>query len=103
MEKMNGYLTVEEKRQMEEIMQRAAERMKNSRGEKDGAMEFLLLHCQCESKKQMEAENSEAEEYEADVRRLLEQACSFCRRRNYGICNRNKEESEKVDKELPFG
>lgn len=103
---VNDYLTAEEKQQMEKLMKKAAERRKKGREKTDSADEavsFLYVQCEYERKQTDEKAAREKAEYEADLRNLADQVCSFFQRYGYcSICGRYKEDEE-VDEELPFG
>lgn len=98
------FLTPEEKEQMQSLMAKAAERMRKSeRNNSDNeSHQFLFLHCQCECRKQMERKEQIKEEFAQDVRTLLDQICTFCRKHGFPMCKREASGDEEDELPLPF-
>lgn len=98
------FLTPDEREQINTLMAKASERMRKSR-EKASVNEshqFLFLHCQCECRHQMERNEQMRNEFEQDVRTLLDHICSFCNKhRIIPVCRRDTAGSEDED-ELPL-
>lgn len=97
------FLTPEEKEQMKSLMAKAAERMRKSKEETSNeSHQFLFLHCQCECRKQMERKEQIKEEFAQDVRTLLDQICTFCRKHGFPVCKREASGDEEDELPLPF-
>lgn len=95
------FLTDAERAQMEVLMAKATERMRKSKGTAfNEAHHFLFLHCQCECRRQMERNKQAKEEFEQDVRTLLNHICSFCHKHRIPMCK--KDDSGEEDDELPL-
>lgn len=96
------FLSPDEMEQINNLMAKASERMKKSR-EKASANEshqFLFLHCQCECRRQMEQKEQIRNEFEQDIRTLLDHICSFCHKHRIPVCR--KEDAGGEDDELPL-
>lgn len=97
------FLTPEEKEQMQSLMAKAAERMRKSKEETSNeSHQLLFLHCQCECRKQMERKEQIKEEFSQDVRTLLDQICTFCRKHGFPVCKRESSGDEEDELPLPF-
>lgn len=97
------FLTPEEKEQMQSLMAKAAERMRKNKEETSNeSHQFLFLHCQCECRKQMERKEQIKEEFSRDVRTLLDQICTFCRKHGFPVCKRESSGDEEDELPLPF-
>lgn len=97
------FLTPEEKEQMQSLMAKAAERMRKSKEETPNeSHQFLFLHCQCECRRQMEKKEQIKEEFAQDVRTLLDQICTFCRKHGFPVCKREASGDEEDELPLPF-
>lgn len=97
------FLTPEEKEQMKSLMAKAAERMRKSKEETSNkSHQFLFLHCQCECRRQMERKEQVKEEFAQDVRTLLDQICTFCRKHGFPVCKRESSGDEDDELPLPF-
>lgn len=97
------FLTPEEKEQMQSLMAKAAERMRKSKEETSNeSHQFLFLHCQCECRRQMERKEQIKEEFAQDVRTLLDQICTFCRKHGFPVCKQESSGDEEDELPLPF-
>lgn len=97
------FLTPEEKEQMQSLMAKAAERMRKSEEKTPNeSHQFLFLHCQCECRRQMERKEQIKEEFAQDVRTLLDQICTFCRKHGFPVCKRESSGDEDDELPLPF-
>ena len=90
---LKDFLTGEERRQMDDLLAKAEERMKE-KGE-DGYCngQLLLMTCQCKCKQVLEKEE-EKERFENDIRKLFVNICAFCK--GHDMC------PEYCQDELPF-
>lgn len=93
---LKDYLTGEERRQMDALLAKAEERMKE-KGE-DGCCngQLLLMACQCKCNKckQMMQKEEEKEMFEEEVRKIFASICTFCK--GHDLCQ------EYCVEELPF-
>lgn len=74
---LNDYLTGEERRQMDALLAKAEERLKE-KGEEGCSGQLLLMACQCKCKQVLEKEE-EKERFENDIRKLFSDICTFCK------------------------
>ena len=90
---LKDFLTGEERRQMDALLAKAEERMKE-KGE-DGYCngQLLLMTCQCKCKQVLEKEE-EKERFENDIKKLFSDICNFCK--GHDMC------PEYCQDELPF-
>ena len=101
-ENLKDYMTNEEKRQVDILLERAQKRMRKKQAARQ-EQQFLFLGCQCECYEGMVQQNQEHQErcdFEEDVQRLLHQVCDFCKR--HQGCFREGEMEGEVDEDLPF-
>lgn len=101
-ENLKNYMTTEEQRQVDSILEKAQERMRKKQVASH-EHQFLFLGCQCECYQTMVQQNQEHQErcdIEEDIQRLLQQVCDFCKR--HRICFREGEKEGEVDEDLPF-
>lgn len=102
-ENLKNYMTTEEQRQVDSILERAQERMRKKQAARH-EHQFLFLGCQCECYEGMMQQNREYQErcdFEGDIQKLLQQICVFCKQ--HRICFREGEMEEgEVDEDLPF-
>lgn len=97
------FLTPDEREQINNLMAKAAERMRKSRETASNeSHQFLFLRCQCECRQQMEKKEQIKEEFAQDVRTLLDQICSFCRKHGFPMCKREASGDEEDELPLPF-
>ena len=89
---LNEYLTGEERRQMDKLLEKAEERMREN-GEEGCGGQLLLMACQCKCKQVLEKEE-EKERFENDIRKLFSDICNFCK--GHDMC------LEYCQDELPF-
>ena len=89
---LNDYLTGEERRQMDKLLEKAKERMREN-GEEGCSGQLLLMTCQCKCKQVLEKEE-EKERFENDIRKLFSDICNFCK--GHVMC------LEYCQDELPF-
>lgn len=103
---LRDYMTEAEKQQVDALLEKARERMRNKQLSSQ-EQQFLFLGCQCEYYKGMLRQNQENQQkidFEEDVQKLLNQICDFCKR--HRSCFRKEEAKEgrkgEEDDELPF-
>lgn len=97
------FLTPDEREQINNLMAKAAERMRKSRKTASNeSHQFLFLRCQCECRQQMEKKEQIKNEFAQDVRTLLDQICTFCRRHGIPVCKRETSGDEEDELPLPF-
>jgi len=89
---LRDFLTGEERRQMDALLAKAEERMKE-KGEGSYNEQFLLMTCQCKCKQVLEKEE-EKERFEEEVRKIFSDICNFCK--GHDLC------PEYCQEELPF-
>ncbi len=89
---LKDYLTGEERRQMDALLAKAEERMKE-KGEDGCSEQILLIACQCKCKQMMQKEE-EKERFEEEVRKIFADICAFCK--GHDMC------PEYCQDELPF-
>lgn len=79
------FLTPEEKRQLEALMEKAAER-----GKVQGGNRFLLMKCQVDCLRQMEgAEQMDVSGDIDSMQKILKAICKFCREHGCNECRRD--------------
>lgn len=97
------YLTSDEKKQIDELMEKAEERRKKKM-EEDASKHFLLLDCQCMCMKKMYESGEQAQDVPSDCFELMQQflktVCNFCREHGCRECH--KKEEPVGNEELPF-
>lgn len=97
------FLTPDEREQINNLMAKAAERMRKSRETASNeSHQFLFLRCQCECRQQMERKEQIKDEFTQDVRTLLDQICTFCRRHGIHMCKREASGDEEDELPLSF-
>ena len=89
---LRDFLTGEERRQMDRLLEKAEERMKE-KGEGSYNEQFLFMTCQCKCKQVLEKEE-EKERFEEEVRKIFASICTFCK--GHDLCQ------EYCVEELPF-
>ncbi len=89
---LNDYLTGDERRQMDKLLERAEERMREN-GEEVCSEQILLMACQCKCRQMMQKEE-EKERFEEEVKRIFTNICAFCK--GHDLC------PEYCQEELPF-
>lgn len=89
---LKDYLTDEERRQMDALLAKAEERMKE-KGEEGYRGQLFLMACQCKCKQVLEKEE-EKERFEEEVRKVFASICIFCK--GHDMC------PECCQEELPF-
>lgn len=98
------YLTSDEKKQIDELMNKAEER-RRKKMEDDASNHFLLLDCQCLCMKKMqEKEGERAQDMPSDcferMQEFLKMLCNFCR--EHRCCEYHKNKESVGNEELPF-
>lgn len=89
---LKDYLTDEEKRQVDILLEKAEARMKEKEGEGCRG-QFLLMVCQCKCKQVMQ-KDAEKEKFEEGVKKIFSDICAFCK--GHDMC------SEYCPEELPL-
>lgn len=102
--RMNEYLTPEETKQMEELMQKAIQRRGENIENDDGLRSFMLWKFEYGVKeKQEDTENAKKkDDFEKDLKCLMEHACRFFRRNGFCEDRRKLRIYDEDDEELPF-
>ena len=103
-ENLKNYMTEEEQRQVDSILERAQKRMRKKQVSSH-EHQFLFLGCQCECYEgmvQQDQEHQEKIDFEDDIQKLLAQICEFCKRHRACFRERGKKEEGEVDEDLPF-
>ena len=99
---LKDYMTEEEKKQVDSILETAQERMRAEQISRQD-QQFLFLGCQCECYGTMRQnqEGRQKSNFADDIQTLLQQICEFCKR--HRACFRKEgEEEREEDDELPF-
>ncbi len=89
---LRDFLTGEERRQMDKLLAKAEERMREN-GEEVCSEQILLMACQCKCRQMMQKEE-EKERFEEGVKKIFSDICNFCK--GYNLC------PEYCQDELPF-
>lgn len=96
------FLTPDEREQINNLMANASERMQKSMEETSNESHHMLfLHCQCEIRRQMEQKEQMRNEFEQDIRTLLDHICCFCQKHRVPMCRKDDAGGEDDD-ELPL-
>lgn len=101
-ENLKKYMTEDEKRQIDGILEKATERM----GKKQDVgqnTQFLYLKCQCECAEALMHQNRDEKgqvDMEEDIQTLLKQICEFCKKN--GGCYWDEQMEKWRENELPF-
>lgn len=101
-ENLKDYMTEDEQRQIDVLLERAQERMRKKQTASH-EHQFLFLGCQCECYEgmvQQNQENPKKVDFEEDIQTLLQQICDFCKW--HRACFREGEMEGEVDEDLPF-
>ena len=100
---LKNYLTLEEREQMEKLVQKAEERSRTNTATDDGSMSFMFWQFRCENKKKPNVEKAKNKvEFETELKSLMEHACRFCQRNGYCEDNIKLRMYDEDDEELPF-
>lgn len=105
-ENLKNYMTEEEQRQVDCILERAQERMRRKQATSNG-QQFLFLKCQCECYEGMmrqaqDHEHQEEFDFKEDIQKMLRQICDFCRKHRACLWEGGMEREGEVDEDLPF-
>lgn len=103
-ENLKDYMTEDEKRQIDALLDRAQERMRRKQGF-GKEHQFLFLNCQCECYEGMmhqDCEHQERCDAEEDIQNVLRQICDFCRKHRACLWEGGMEREGEVDEDLPF-
>ena len=91
---LKDYLTDEERRQMDALLGKAEERMRE-KGEEGCRGQFIMMACQCRCSCGQTGQNDEKRDnLPNDMENLLRQVCDFCKK--HDMC------PEYCQDELPF-
>lgn len=100
-ENLKNYMTTEEQRQVDSILERAQERMRKKQAASH-EHQFLFLGCQCECYEGMVQQDQEKIDFQEDIQALLQQICDFCKRHRACFREGEMEREGEVDEDLPF-
>lgn len=89
---LRDFLTGEERRQMDALLGKAEERMRE-KGEEGCRGQFIMMSCQCRCG-QAEQSDEKRDNFPNDMENLLGQICDFCKK--HSMC------PEYCVEELPF-
>ena len=89
---LRDFLTGEERRQMDALLGKAEERMRE-KGEEGCRGQFIMVSCQCGCG-QLSQNDDKRDNFPNDMENLLRQICDFCKTHN--MC------PEYCQEELPF-
>ena len=100
---LKDYMTEEEKQQVDAIMERAEERLRNKKIPSQ-EQQFLFLGCQCECYGTMRQnqEGRQKIDFAEDIQTLLQQICEFCKRHRACFRKEEEEKEKEGEDELPF-
>lgn len=101
-ENLKNYMTEEEQRQIDVLLNRAKKRMRE-RQVSNQEHQFLFMGCQCECYEGMMQQNQEKQkkaDFEEDIQKLLNQICGFCKK--HRGCFRESEMEGEGEDDLPF-
>lgn len=99
---IENYLTGEEKKQMESLMKKAAERRRQSTGKQDGETFGMYLECQFKIEKGPEEIVQEKAEDDKELRDLLGKLYDYCRAHGYDNSQEDPPWFNGIDEELPL-
>lgn len=103
-ENLKDYMTEEEKRQIDALLDRAEERRRRKQADSN-KQRFLFLKCQCECYEGMMQQNQEEQkkmDAEEAIQKMLRQICDFCRKHRACYWEGGMEREGEVDEDLPF-
>ena len=99
---IENYLTGEERRQMEELMKKAAERRRERTGNPDGEVSGMYFEFRMGVGKRPEEVVQQTTEDNGELRNLLGQLYDYCRTHGYDNSQEEQPWWEGVDEKLPF-
>lgn len=100
---IENYLTGEEKRQMESLMEKAAERRRQSRGrEGDGEAPGMYFQFRIGIGKKPEENAGQGAEDDGELRLLLRQLYKYCKKHGYDEPQEIQTWLQETDEELPY-
>lgn len=99
---IQNYLTGEEKRQMESLMKKAAERRRQSTGHPDGETFGMYLECRFKIEKGPEEIVRQKAEDDGELRNLLGQLYDYCKTHGYDNSQEDPPWFNGIDEELPI-
>lgn len=99
---IENYLTGEEKKQMESLMKKAAERRRQSTGKPDGEVSGMYLECQFKIEKRSEEIVRQKAEDDGELRNLLGQIYDYCKAHGYDGQQEDPPWFNGIDEELPI-
>lgn len=99
---LNEYLTGEEKRQMEGLMKKAAERRRRHTGKPDGEAFGMYLECRFKVEKGPEECSGQKAEDDMELRDLLGKLYNYCKGHGYDGQQEEPAWMSGIDEELPL-
>ena len=99
---IENYLTGEERRQMEELMRKAAERRRERTGNPDGEVSGMYFEFRMGVGIKPEENVQQKPDCDEELRNLRRQIYNFCKTHGYDKPQEEQPWWEGVDEELPF-
>lgn len=99
---LNDYLTGEEKRQMESLMKKAAERRRKRTGKLDGGVSGMYFEFRMKVGKRPEEIVQQRTEDDGELQNLLGQLYDYCKAHGYDRQQEDPPWMHEIDEELPI-
>lgn len=99
---IQNYLTGEEKRQMESLMKKAAERRRQSTGKPDEEVSGMYFEYRFKIEKRLEECSEQKAEDDRELRDLLGKLYNYCKRHGYDGQQEEPAWMNEIDEELPL-
>lgn len=99
---IENYLTGEEKKQMEGLMKKAAERRRQRTGKSDGEAFGMYLEYRFKMEKKPEECAGQKAEDDGELRDLLGKLYNYCKRHGYDGQQEEPAWMNEIDEELPL-
>jgi len=99
---LNDYLTGEEKKQMEGLMKKAAERRRQNTGKPDEEVSGMYFEYRFKIEKRLEECSEQKAEDDRELRDLLGKLYNYCKRHGYDGQQEEPAWMNEIDEELPL-
>lgn len=99
---IENYLTGEEKKQMESLMKKAAERRRQSTGKPDEEVSGMYFEYRFKIEKRLEECSEQKAEDDRELRDLLGKLYNYCKRHGYDGQQEEPAWMNEIDEELPL-